>query len=298
MSAATVVETDIRLRDAIVRQLEWDPEVDAHAIDVGVAEGAVTLAGEIDSYAGALAAERAVRRLRGVHAVANEILVLPSQPRADADIARDAVRTLASPPSIADNVQAVVRHGRITLTGTVEWLFERQLAESLIHHIRGVTGVHNAISVSPRVSDRDVRRRIRRELHQLADVDAQHIDVIVDGQTVTLTGRASTWAQREAAAAAAARAPGVARIENRLEVMAINRPVAAPSLPGVIATCATPLAREEVAVISSGRAGRTNNGCADDGDTEHEGDQQVALCAREPPPSEACKHPDEFSVSS
>ena len=94
MSTATITATDVRLRNAVVRQLDWDPEVDASAIGVAARDGVVTLTGFIDSYAGKLAAERALKRVRGVRAVANDIKVLLLVERTDADIARDALQAL------------------------------------------------------------------------------------------------------------------------------------------------------------------------------------------------------------
>jgi osmotically-inducible protein OsmY len=75
MLTATHSRADITLRENVVHQLEWDPEIDASAIGVTADDGAVTLSGFIDSYAGKLAAERAAKRVRGVRAVANELEV-------------------------------------------------------------------------------------------------------------------------------------------------------------------------------------------------------------------------------
>ena len=94
MSTATITATDVRLRNAVVRQLDWDPEVDASAIGVAARDGVVTLTGFIDSYAGKLAAERVLKRVRGVRAVANDITVRLLVERTDADIARDTLQAL------------------------------------------------------------------------------------------------------------------------------------------------------------------------------------------------------------
>ena len=45
MTTASVTETDIRLRDTVVRQLDWNPQVNASAIGVTAAESVVTLTG-------------------------------------------------------------------------------------------------------------------------------------------------------------------------------------------------------------------------------------------------------------
>ncbi len=45
MTTANLTSTDIRLRDAVMRQLAWDPEVDASAVGVSATKGTVTLTG-------------------------------------------------------------------------------------------------------------------------------------------------------------------------------------------------------------------------------------------------------------
>ena len=61
MTTATLTDADVRVRDAVMRQLEWDPRVDASAVGVAAQNGTVTLTGFIDSYSGKLAAERAAK---------------------------------------------------------------------------------------------------------------------------------------------------------------------------------------------------------------------------------------------
>jgi osmotically-inducible protein OsmY len=199
-------------------QLEWDPEVDASAIGVAASHGSITLTGYVDSYAGKLAAERSAQRLRGVRAVANDIEVRLRLERTDSDIAQDAVRALELRDSVPASVQVSVRNGHINLTGKVNWLFQSQDAERVVRHIRGVRHVLNHIVVAPHDAVRDVRRRIVRALHENADVDARHITVTVSGGTATLTGVAETWLQRESAERAAASAPGISHVDNRIVV--------------------------------------------------------------------------------
>ena len=85
MTTISLTDSDLRVRDSIVRQLDWDPEVDASALGVAAKNRVVTLTGYINSYAGKLAAERAAKRVHGVRAVANDIAVRPKLGRTDAD---------------------------------------------------------------------------------------------------------------------------------------------------------------------------------------------------------------------
>ncbi len=217
MTTATLTESDLRVRDAVMRQLDWDPEVDASAVGVAARKGTVTLTGFTDTYAGKLEAERAAKRVHGVRAVANEIEVRLKVGRGDVEIAQDAVRALEL-RNIPAGVQAAVHDGHVTLTGTVEWLFQKFSAEGAVRHLCGVRRVLNHIAVRPQAILHDIRYRIVKALHQHADVDARHIEVAVSGDLVTLTGCVGTWLQRDEAERAAECAPGVARVDNRIVV--------------------------------------------------------------------------------
>ena len=221
VSTATLNEADVRVRDAVMRQLDWDPEVDASAVGVAARHGTVTLSGFIDTYAGKLAAERAAKRVHGVRAVANGIEVRLRLERTDADIADDAACALEV-NSIPDAVQAVVHRGHLTLTGKVEWLYQKERAEKAVRQLRGIRDVRNHITVAPNAAVRDVRHRIVKALHQNADIDARHITVTVSDHTATLTGTVGTWLQRESAERAAANAPGIAQVDNRIIVQSFH----------------------------------------------------------------------------
>jgi osmotically-inducible protein OsmY len=218
MTTANRPTVDSGIRDMVTRQLEWDAQVDASAIGVAATDGTVTLTGYIDTYAGKLAAERAAKRIRGVRAVANEIEVRPKLERTDADIARDVAHSLELRSTVPDNVQATVHHGHVTLTGEAMWEFQRRDAEKAVRHIRGVHGVVNRIGLAPMAAARDVRHRIVEAFHRNADLDARHVTAHAAGDAVTLSGHVGSWLQRDIAERAAADAPGITRVDNRIIV--------------------------------------------------------------------------------
>ena len=218
MAIATLVEIDTRIRDLVMRELEWDAAVDASAIGVAATDRTVTLTGYVDTYLCKLAAERAAKRVRGVRAVANDIDVRPKVGRTDADIARDVVRSLELRSTVPDNVQATVHHGYITLTGEAMWEFQRLDAEKAVRHVRGVRGVVNRIGLAPMSAARNVRHRIVEAFHRNANLDARHVTAHAAGDVVTLTGHVGTWLQREIAERAAADAPGIRRVDNQITV--------------------------------------------------------------------------------
>jgi osmotically-inducible protein OsmY len=222
MSTASLTDSDLHVREAVMHELDWDPAVDASAIGAAAKAGAVTLTGYIGTYAGKLAAERAAKRVRGVRAVANDIEVRLKLDRTDADIAQDAQRALDLFSTVPATVQAAVHQGHVTLTGGVNWIYQKFDAERAIRHIRGVRSIRNHIVVTPRAALQDVRKRIVKVLHQNANVDARRISVVLAGSTVTLTGTVGTWRDREAAERAAANAPGVTAVLNEIQVEPVH----------------------------------------------------------------------------
>ena len=66
---------DIELRQNIIDELEFEPAVDAANIGVAVDKGVVSLSGHVGSYAEKLAAEKAVKRVKGVRAIAEGLKV-------------------------------------------------------------------------------------------------------------------------------------------------------------------------------------------------------------------------------
>lgn len=219
MTTATLTGTDLRLRKAVVRELDWDPDVDASAIGVSAQNGVVTLTGFVDTYAGKLTAERVAKRVRGVRAVANDITVRLTVERTDADIAADAAAALKLQTTVSDKVQIAVHRGHIGLTGAVEWFTQKEAAAAAVQHVPGVRGVANYIEVAWKPAFRDVHRRIVAALHRNADLDARNLRVEVAGDAVTLTGTVGSWLQRDAAERGAASAPGIRRVQNRIVVV-------------------------------------------------------------------------------
>jgi osmotically-inducible protein OsmY len=224
MTTALLTERDLRTRKFVTQQLEWDPAVDASAIGVAARDGAVTLTGYVNSYAEKLAAERAAKRVHGVRAVANDVEVRLTVGRTDADIAADVAIGLRIHSSIPQSVQAAVHHGHVTLTGTVAWLYQKTLAEKTAGRIGGVRHVVNRISVLPQAGERDVKKRIMQALHRLADVDARQVSVTAADGVAHLSGTVHTWAERDAAANAAAAAAGIVMVDNQLVVEPRPRP--------------------------------------------------------------------------
>lgn len=206
------------LQELVQNELVWDPQVTAPTIGVTSKDGAVTLTGYVPSYTEKIAAERAALRVQGTRAVANDIIVRLDSERIDPDIAKDASEALKFNLSVPKTVKAVVHNGYVTLEGTCEWYYQREAAESAVAHLRGVKGVTNALTVKPRASASVVKSHIEDALKRSAEIDARHVNVAATGNTVVLSGRVKSYAERMEAARAAWASPGVMGVDNRIEV--------------------------------------------------------------------------------
>lgn len=215
------MKTDSEIRDDVINELRWDPQItNPDAIGVAVADGAVTLTGNVSTYAEKLATARAAERVYGVKAVANELQVkLPGAPRDDSDIARAIAHVLEWNVQVPEGkVHARVQSGWVTLDGEVDYDYQRREVERMVRQVRGVIGVTDTITVKPPASPEKVQAVIEDAFKREAEIDARHIKVEVSDHTAMLYGHVHSLHEASAARAAAAAAPGVAAVESHLLV--------------------------------------------------------------------------------
>ena len=216
------MKTDTQLQQDVIAELKWEPSVNAAQIGVEVKDGIVTLAGHVGSYAEKWDAERAAQRVSGVKALAVEMDVnlSGSSRRTDADIARSAENTLEWTTYLPKNhVKVMVESGWVTLSGEVDWEYQRQAAAKGVRYLMGVTGVSDQIVLKyPKVSLSAVKSEIEAALKRRATADAQKISVEVHGADVTLTGKVHSWSERDLARHSAWGTSGVQNVVDNMTV--------------------------------------------------------------------------------
>ena len=215
------MKTDSQLQQDVMAELKWEPAVHAEQIGVEVNNGIVTLAGHVDSYPAKWNAERAAQRVAGVKGLAVEIDVQLNESikHTDADIARTAKNVLLWTTYLPkDSVKIMVEDGWITLSGQVQWGFQRSTATAAVRYLMGVKGVSDQITIKPTLSATSVKNDIEAALKRRAVNEANAIKVAVSGTEVTLTGKVPTWAERDAAGSAAWGTPGVSNVIDNIAI--------------------------------------------------------------------------------
>jgi osmotically-inducible protein OsmY len=207
------------MREAVMTQLDWEPEAPCADIGVSVSGGVITLTGFVNTYSEKLAAEKAVKLVRGVRGIANDLVVRPFSQPTDTDIVKTALHALESDVRVpADKVIVTANEGIVTLEGEVEWPQQEDAAEAALEHLFGVRGILNEITVKPAIPPAEIKEKIVDALGRSALFGGDRIVVEAADGKVTLSGHVSSMIEREEAGRIARAAPGVARVDNRLIV--------------------------------------------------------------------------------
>jgi osmotically-inducible protein OsmY len=215
------MNTDEKLRQRVIEELNWDLALKAEQILVQVADGIVTLTGNVASHAERWHAEQAVAHVAGVVDLLNQIdVVLPSSHvRTDSDLVAAAVAALQWNTSLADHrVKVSVADGWLVLSGEVDSEHQRQTAGYAVRYLQGIKGISNDIVVKTHASAQTIKTDIESAFRRKAIIDAHAIDVRVEGGEVTLSGVVGSLPERDMARLTASGTAGVQKVVDNLMV--------------------------------------------------------------------------------
>ena len=151
-------------------------------------------------------AEEVTKRVKGVRGIAQNLDVRPFQGAgaSDGEIARRAANALDWDTTVpSGKVKVTAAEGVLTLTGEVDWQYQRIAAEQAVHGLYGVRSIFNLVAIKPQVTAANIKQRIEDALKRQAHADADRNRVIVDGDKVELKGKVKAWFERSAAEHAA-----------------------------------------------------------------------------------------------
>ncbi len=210
---------DSQLKTDVLAELQYEPSVKVTDIGVLVKHSVVTLNGYATSYGEKWHAVRATRRVAGIKAIADDIVVrLPdSWARSDGDIAAAVANQIDWSTTIPANaVKVLVSDGWVTLDGEVEWWYQKIGAEDVVRYLVGVKGVKNRITIKTLIKPADIKNSITAAFARSVLLDAQKITVEATEGAVILRGKAHSHAELDEAERVAWAAPGVQSVDNQI----------------------------------------------------------------------------------
>ncbi len=212
---------DAELQADVLAEIARDPRFRPAEIGVEVDSGVVTLTGTVSSYPKLAAAAEIAAEIAGVKGVANDLTLEISSAfvRTDTELVaaiREALRWDIDVPD--EKIEIIVRNGRVTLKGTVDYWYERIAAVKAVERLSGVVAVSDQIGVKPQpVADADVACEIGDAIARRTS-GANRIGIDVKAGAVTLRGSALTPHDRFQAEKAAWSTKGVRTVANQIEV--------------------------------------------------------------------------------
>lgn len=215
------MKTDAKIKEDVLDELAWQPNIDETQIGVIVENGVVTLSGVVNNYSKKLAAEKAVKSVDGVKAVAEDIEVIygVNYKKTDKEIAKAIVNAFEWNSSVPeDDITIKVENGWAYLSGEVQWMYQKNAAKNTIKNLLGVKGVSNSIKLENNIEPKEVKDRIKKAFHRMAMLDSNAITLETHNHTVTLRGKVHSIKEKEDAETAAYNAPGVYDVKNELKV--------------------------------------------------------------------------------
>lgn len=143
------VPSDSDIKQNIKQMLDWNTDVDEEKIEVSIDSGLVTLEGSVPTYWQKLQVEIDAGRADGVIGVTNKLAVVPTEDITDEVLGERLMdRVEQNAPAYVDDVNARVKNGKVTLSGSVPTFNIWDSIYSTAVNTLGVTEVEDNISIS------------------------------------------------------------------------------------------------------------------------------------------------------
>lgn len=218
------MKTDLEIKNNILEELAWQPNVEATQIGVVVEDGTVMLTGVLNDYLKKVAAEEAVKNVKGVKALVGNIQVKygTKYKQTDKEIAKAIVKDFEWNTAVPeDKIDIEVRDGWVSLSGVVVSSYQKDAAKRVAENVVGVKWVNNTITIKNEVISNIVKEKIANALKHSADIEADGITVEVEPteDLIKLYGTVNSIAEKKAAESAAYLSSGAYVVINEIDVL-------------------------------------------------------------------------------
>ena len=143
------MNTDSEIQENVIDALNWDAAVDSSKLTVWVKDRFATLEGQVRNYSEKLEARHTAQCVAGVRAVIVRIDVVPMDASSDSEIASAVVQALSCGACLpGGQVTVRVQDGWVSLSGAVDWDYQRQNAANAMCFLAGVKGFINNMTLN------------------------------------------------------------------------------------------------------------------------------------------------------
>ena len=219
--------TDRKIEDAAKASYNYQTVLEDH-VKVKAKDGVVTLSGTVQDKDERNLAVDTVENLPGVLSVNNEIKVEPAYPeKSDAWMAlKIRSRLLVKANVSAATTKVVVTDGNVVLSGTADNIAQKDLTAVYAKDIDGVKSVQNEIVVkdsSPsticeKIDDASITSQVKYALLSHRATSAVKTKVTTNEGVITITGEASSAAEKSLVSKLAGDVRGVKSVNNSMTV--------------------------------------------------------------------------------
>lgn len=211
--------SDRDFQRVVEQQLQQREQVPAHAVDVAVTNGKVTLSGAVSNLAAKWHASEIAAEVRGVVDVQNRLEV-SSEVKVPDEILAARVKAALSEEVATDlsELRVEVNNAIVTVRGETQSFQERIAIDEVVSRVAGVRGLRNfaAVSISSeRRPDNELQADIVSRLAWNDSIDSNNIDVEVHDSVARLSGTVAS-ASTKRKAVQCAWVTGVNRVDSSL----------------------------------------------------------------------------------